>query len=250
MTTMKIDLVFALAAALVAAPLVAAPAAAAKDKDAPAAKEAKAPAAKDAKADEAAGENEGPTPEQLKARKVKKPIYPKFVDAKNMAEKCGQPMIVAVVPANSPHAATLKKVLTHKAIKDFVLKNCILVQWALKVDGKDPKRIELRGLKEPEVKFLENYGVTERMISQAKQYNRPEPKFTDTSCYPAILCVDPTAQKELFRVNLSTFNKDSGIGEWISAIVEEFRAKANENPELSPLLNKILENPDEPKKWK
>ena len=237
MTTVKINLMFALAAALMAAPLVAAPAAADKDK---------AAAAKDEAAAEA-----GPTPEQLKARKAKKPAYTKFVEAKAVAEKCGLPILVATIPDRNQYMATVKqKVLNSKPFKEFTQKNCVMLFMTLKLDGKDPKKIETRQLKEPEIKFLENFGVTKRMIDLAKQYNKPEPKFTDVSCYPAIFFVDSLAQKELFRVNLGTFNKDSGLGEWISAIVEEFRAKVNENAELTPLLNKILENPDDPKKWK
>ena len=229
---MKMNLVFALAAVLAAAPLVA------------------APEAKDKPKDEAA-EQAGPTPEQLKARKAKKPAgYTKFAEAKAVAEKCGQPILAVVMPDRNQYIATVKqKVINHKAFKEFTQKNCVVLFMSLKLDGKDPKKIETRPLKEPELKFLENFGVTKRMIDQAKQYNKPEPKYTDTSCYPAIFFVDSQAQKELFRVNLSTFNKDSTIGEWLVAVVEEFRSKVSE-PELSPLLNKILENPDDPKKWK
>lgn len=230
---MKMNLVFALAAVLAAAPLAAAPAA---DKE---------------KAKDEAAEQAGPTPEQIKARKAKKPAgYTKFAEAKAVAEKCGQPMLVAIMPDRNAYMATVKvKILNNKAFKEFTQKNCVVLFMTLKLDGKDPKKIETRQMKEPEVKFLENFGVTARMISQAKQYNKPEPKFTDVSCYPAILFVDSAAQKELFRVNLSTFNKDSTIGEWLTAVVDEFRSKIAE-PELSPQLNKILENPDDPKKWR
>ena len=229
---MKMNLVFALAAVLAAAPLCA------------------APEAKDKAKDEAA-EQAGPTPEQLKARKAKKPAgYTKFAEAKAVAEKCGQPMLVAIMPDRNAYMATVKvKILNNKAFKEFTQKNCVVLFMTLKLDGKDPKKIETRQMKEPEVKFLENFGVTKRMIDLAKQYNKTEPKFTDVSCYPAILFVDSAAQKELFRVNLSTFNKDSTIGEWLTAVVDEFRSKIAE-PELSPQLNKILENPDDPKKWR
>ena len=36
---------------------------------------------------------------------------------------------------------------------------------------------------------------------------------------------------------------------WLSQVVDNFRTAGIE-PMISPLVNKIIENPDDPKKWK
>ena len=179
---MKLNLVFALAAVLAASPLL--PVAAAEEK-------------KDAAVAEAAG----PTPEQLKARKAKKPSYTKLVEAQAVAEKCAQPLLVALFPEGRPAVQVLKqKIINRKEFsKDFAKANCVLAFMKIKPDNRDAKKIETRGLKEPELKFLENFAVSEKAIAQAKQQKKDEPKFTDMACYPAVICVDATGQKELFR---------------------------------------------------
>ncbi len=227
---MKLNLVFALAAVLAASPLL--PVAAAEEK-------------KDAEAAETAG----PTPEQLKARKAKKPSYTKFAEAQAVAEKCGQPLIVALLPEGRPDVQFLKqKIFLRKEFqKDFAKANCVLAFVKIKQDGKDAKKIDTRGMKEPELKFLENFAVSEKAVAQAKQQNKDEPKFTDMKCYPAVICVDATGQKELFR--LADYDKEGGFGVWLSQVVDSFRSAGIE-PTVSPLVNKIIENPDDPKKWK
>ena len=131
--------------------------------------------------------------------------------------------------------------------KDFAKANCVLAFMKIKPDNRDAKKIETRGLKEPELKFLENFAVSEKAIAQAKQQKKDEPKFTDMACYPAVICVDATGQKELFR--LAAYDKEGGFGVWLSQVVDSFRAAGIE-PTISPLVNKIIENPDDPKKWK
>lgn len=227
---MKLNLVFALAAVLAASPLL--PVAAAEEKK-----------------DAAAAETAGPTPEQLKARKAKKPSYTKFAEAQAVAEKCGQPLIVALLPEGRPDVQFLKqKIFLRKEFqKDFAKANCVLAFVKIKQDGKDAKKIDTRGMKEPELKFLENFAVSEKAVAQAKQQNKDEPKFTDMKCYPAVICVDATGQKELFR--LADYDKEGGFGVWLSQVVDSFRSAGIE-PTVSPLVNKIIENPDDPKKWK
>lgn len=228
---MKMNLVFALAAALAAAPLLTA-AAAEEKKDA-----------------EPAAEAAGPTPAQLKARKQKKPSYTKFAEAQHAAEKCAQPLVVALLPVGRPDVQFLEqKIFKRKEfLKDFARANCVLAFVKIKADGKDPKKIETRGLKEPELKFLENYAVSEKAVAQAKQQGKDEPKYTDMKNYPAVICVDATGQKELFR--LSAYDKEGGFGVWLSQVVDNFRS-AGVEPTLSEAVNKIIENPDDPKKWK
>ncbi len=227
---MKMNLVFALAAVLAVAPLMTATAAE-KEKDA------------------AAEEATGPTPAQLKARKAKKPSYTKYVVAKDVAEKCGLPLVVAIFPDGNPNVAFLKqKILNHKAfIKDFAAKNCVLCYMKVKQDAKNPKSIETRSLKEPDLKFLENFVVNDRIIARAKQAKQDEPTYKDLKLYPAIIVVDSMGQKELFR--FAPYDKDGGFGVWLSQVVDSFRTAGIE-PEISELVNKIIENPDEPKKWK
>lgn len=233
--TMKTKLVFALAAVLAAAPLLA------------------APAAKDEKKDAAAEQTDGPTPEQLKARKAKKPSYTKFADAKAAAEKCGLPLMVAALPELSGPAAmginALKqKVLGNKDfMKDFAAQNCVFAFMKIKPDSKNPKVVDTKSLKEPELKFIENFAVNKQMIAKAKQQKQDEPKYTDMKCYPAIICMDSACEKELFR--LASYDKDGGFGVWLSQVVDMFRSAGIE-PVLSPRVTKIVENPDEPKKWK
>ena len=226
---MKMNLVFALAAVLAVSPLTAAPA---TDKE-------KAVAAEQA----------GPTPEQLKARKAKKPSYTKYAEAKLIAEKCGLPLVVAALPEGHPGAQFLKqKVINRKEfLKDFAARNCVLAFLKIRPDGKDHTKIDTRGMKEPELKFLENFVVTDRDVAQAKQQKRPEPTYKNLNLYPAVIVVDSLGQKELFR--LTSYDREGGFGVWLSQVVDSFRSAGIE-PTISPLVNKIIENPDDPKKWK
>ena len=233
MKTMKTNLVFALAAVLALSPLM--PVSAAD---------------KEKKEDAAAAEaTDQPTPEQLKARKAKKPSYTKLVEAKTVAEKTGLPLIVALLPDGNPAVQFLKqKVINRKEfLKDFAAQNCVLCFVKIKPDPKAPKKIETRGMKEPELKFLENFVVNEHMIKRAEQQKKDEPKYTDLAVYPAVICLDSQCQKEIFR--FAAYDKEGGFGVWLSQVVDSFRTAGIE-PKISPLVNKIIENPDDPKKWK
>ena len=231
MKTMKTNLVFALAAVLALSPLMPVSAA---DKE---------------KKDDAAEATDQPTPEQLKARKAKKPSYTKFVEAKTVAEKAGLPLIVALLPDGNPAVQFLKqKVINRKEfLKDFAAQNCVLCFVKIKPDAKNPKQIETRGMKEPDLKFLENFVVNEHMKKRAEQQKKDEPKYTDLASYPAVIVVDSQCQKELFR--FAAYDKEGGFGVWLSQVVDSFRTAGIE-PRISPLVNKIIENPDDPKKWK
>lgn len=228
---MKLNLVFALAAVLAAAPMTPSVAADAKAKD------------------EAAETPAGPTPEQLKARKSKKPSYAKYAEARAVAEKAGLPLVVAIFPDGNQIATFLKqKVMNQKAfMKDFAAKNCVVAFMRVKQDNKDPKKIETRSMKEADLKFLENFAVSKHDIARAKQANKPEPTYKDMSLYPNVIMIDPNADKELFR--FPKYDKEGGFGVWLSQVVDNFRSAGIE-PTISPLVQKIIDNPDDPKKWK
>lgn len=228
---MKMNLVFALAAVLAAAPM--APLSAADEK------------AKD----EAAETPAGPTPEQLKARKSKKPSYAKYAEARAVAEKAGQPLVVAIFPDGHPGAKFLKQKVMNKAtfMKDFAQKNCVIAFMRVKPDNKDVKKIDTRSLKEPDIKFLENFAVSKHDIARAKQQNKSEPTYKDWNIYPSVIVVDVAADKELFR--FPKYDPEGGYGVWLSQVVDLFRATGIE-PSISAAVQKIVDNPDDRKLWK
>ncbi len=244
------------AAAALAAPLVhAADAAPAKAKEPAApAKEALPPVP-----DEAA---------VAKAIKVKRPFYTKFAEAKDVAWKCQQPLVVAFLPAGDQTSQMLEaKALKHKAFaKEFVPANCVLLLWRLKpgkvemppMQGRGrraapppkPTTIDARPFKPHEVKFLNAFAVSPQVRANAKRNNGPDAKFTDMANYPAVICVDPSCTKLLFRG--PKFDSSLGLvgfGAWMSQIVDLYRG-AKREPVVSPALQKIVDNPSEPKKWK
>ena len=236
---MKLGLCLALAASFAAAPLGDAWAA-----DAKGAKETKE-AAKDAKEDE---ERTGPSEaEMAKARKLKKPFYMKA------AEACGQPLAIffRIEDTNPKFPISQiieKKLMSMKPFKDdFAKKNLVLLKLKAKRDGKNPKKINLRQMKEPERKIFENFGLDEKAVARAKRDNKDEPKFDDSSNYPAVVVVDPTGTRKLFR--MPNYDKDGGFGVWLTTVVDMLRT-AQVEPEVSKAIEKILENPTEPKKWK
>lgn len=215
--------------------------------------------AKDAKdKDAAAAAEDAPAVDEAtlaknrkKALSQKKPMYRnKLADAKKVAELGQFPILVAVLPkTNSPVIQEIeKKVLMRKEfLQDFAKQNLVLVLLSVKPDSKDPKKIDLKGFKEPEVKFLENFAVTDSMISRAKQANKDEPKFTDMACYPFVVCVSPDMTKSLFR--LPSYDREGGFGVWMSQM-KDFLEGAEAKLVISPQVQKIIDNPDEPKKWK
>ena len=244
---MKIGLCLALAAAFAAAPLGSAWAADAKET-----KETKEE--KGAKGAKEAEEKTGPTEaEMAKARKLKKPIYMKPVEALKAAEACGQPLAIFFLIEDTnpkfPISQIIeKKLMSMKPFKDdFAKKNLVLLKLKAKRDGKDPKKINTRQMKEPDRKIFENFGLDEKAVARAKRDNKDEPKFDDSSNYPAIVVVDPTGTRMLFR--MPSYDKEGGFGVWLTTVVDMMRT-AQFEPEVSKAIEKILENPTEPKKWK
>jgi len=103
-------------------------------------------------------------------------------------------------------------------------------------------------MKQHVLKFLENFVVNDHMLARAKQQKAKEdPTYRDLNVYPAVIVVDSQCQKELFR--FAPYDKEGGFGVWLSQVVDNFRTAGIE-PTISPLVNKIIENPDDPKKWK
>ena len=205
-----------------------------------------------------------------KARKQKKASYTKFAEAKEMAWKCQLPLVVALLPSGDVAGSALEsKVLRDRSFaKDFVVPNCVFLAWHLKPGKVEPPPqqqgrrrpnnapppkatdIDVRPLKEDEVKFLKAFAVSPKAILAAKRNKGPEPKFSEMRNYPAVLCVDPSATKQLFRMPAyETKEGRAGFGVWMSQLVDLFRA-AKYDPTLTPQLEKIVENPTEPKKWK
>ena len=251
---MKLGLCLALAASFAAAPLGDAWAA-----DAKGAKEAKE-AAKDAKetkdAKEAKGDEEktGPSEaEMAKARKLKKPVYMKSAEALKAAEMCGQPLVAFLLIEDTNPKLPIsqiieKKLMSMKPFKDdFAKKNLVLLKLKAKRDGKNPKKINLRQMKEPERKIFENFGLDEKAVARAKRDNKDEPKFDDSSNYPAVVVISPDGTRMLFR--MPSYDHEGGFGVWLTTVVDMLRT-AQVEPEVSKAIEKILENPTEPKKWK
>ncbi len=204
-----------------------------------------------------------------KARKQKKAAYTKFAEAKEMAWKCQLPLVVALLPSGDVAGSALEsKVLRDRCFaKDFVAPNCVFLAWHLKPGKVDPPPqeqgrrrpnnappkatdIDVRPLKADEVKFLKAFAVSPKAIQAAKRNKGPEPKFSEMRNYPAVLCVDPSATKLHFRMPAYEAKEGrAGFGVWMSQLVDLFRA-AKYNPALTPQLEKIVESPTEPKKWK
>ena len=251
---MKLGLCLALAASFAAVPLGDAWAADAKGaKEAKeAAKDAKeAKGAKDAKEDE---ERTGPSEaEMAKARKLKKAVYMKSAEALKAAEMCGQPLVAFLLIEDTNPKLPIsqiieKKLMSMKPFKDdFAKKNLVLLKLKAKRDGKNPKKINLRQMKEPERKIFENFGLDEKAVARAKRDNKDEPKFDDSSNYPAVVAISPDGTRMLFR--MPSYDHEGGFGVWLTTVVDMLRT-AQVEPEVSKAIEKILENPTEPKKWK
>ena len=250
---MKLGLCLALAAAFAAAPLGTAWAADAKGaKDAKETKETKE--AKGAKEAKEAEEKTGPTEaEMAKARKLKKPIYMKSAEALKAAEMCGQPLVIFFLIEDMPGGYPIsqfieKKLMSMRQFKDdFAKKNLVLLKLKAKRDDKNRKKINLRPLKGADLKLFENFGLDDKAVARAKRDGKDEPKFDDSSNYPAVVVVDPTGTRMLFR--MPSYDKDGGFGVWLTTVVDMLRT-AQVEPEVSKAIEKILENPTEPKKWK
>ena len=263
MKTMKISCAAAVAALLACAPLVSAAAPDAKKE----AKPAKAQEDKPAKAPEAPAREKPSEAAVAKALKAKKPMYTKFADAKEAAWNCQQPLLVALIVGDDEKSKHLDaKVLRRREFaKDFVPANCVLLVWRLKPAkpevpqtrgrrrGPPPKptAIETRPLKPHETEFLSKFAVSSRAIAKAR--GGAAPKFSDIACYPTVLCLDPECRKLYFRdpkYDTSLNNPNASFGVWFSELVDMFRGKTGREPVITPAIQKIVDNPTEPKKWK
>ena len=278
MRTLKLSCAAAVAALLACAPLVSAAAPDAKKEAKPAkaqeGKPAKAKDDKDAKAEaKPAKAPEAPAREKpseaavAKALKAKKPMYTKFADAKEAAWNCQQPLLVALIVGDDEKSKHLdaKALRRREFAKDFVPANCVLLVWRLKPAkpevpqtrgrrrGPPPKptAIETRPLKPQETEFLSKFAVSSRAIAKAR--GGAAPKFSDIACYPTVLCVDPECRNLYFRdpkYDTSLSNPNASFGVWFSELVDMFRGKTGREPVITPAIQKIVDNPTEPKKWK
>ena len=242
---MQLGLYMALAATFACAPLEFAWAADAKES-----KEEKGAKKEEKEVEEKTGPSEA---EMAKARKLKKPIYTKAAEALKAAEMCGQPLaaFLLIEDANPrlPISQIIeKKLMSMKPFKDdFAKKNLVLLKLKAKRDGKSPKKINLRQMKEAERKMFENFGLDEKAVARAKRDNKDEPKFDDSSNYPAVVVISPDGTRLLFR--MPNYDQEGGFGVWLTTVVDMLRT-AQFEPEVSKAIEKILENPTEPKKWK
>lgn len=273
MMNMKMSCAATVAALLACAPMVSAAAPDAKKE----AKPAKEQEAKPAKEAEKAAAKAPVVPERAKpddaavakALKAKKPMYTKFADAKEVAWNCQQPLFVALLAGDDEKSKRLEsKVLRQKAFaKDFVPANCVLLVWRLKSSkpempqgrgrrrGPPPKptAIETRSLKQQEFEFLTKFAVSSLAITNAKRRGDPEPKFSSINCYPTVICVDPSCTKLYFRdpkYDATLNNPNASFGVWLTEVVDMFRSKTGRDPVVTPTIQKIVDNPTEPKKWK
>lgn len=235
---MKLNLLLALAAALVCAPMTSVFAADAKDK-------------------EEAAEKAGPTDaEKAKAAKLLKQTGGKYVvkfsKVKHIAEMGGYPVLVAMLPEGNQVGAFIKqKILTRKEFKELAMNNFVTVVVQMKL-SKDGKSIDTRSMRDADaIKVMENFGVTESAKQQAASAGKPEPKPTDARLYPAILLLDSLCQKEIDRVPLDNASlKDDPkavFGIWLTQLVDRL-AKTGIEVKHTPLVDKILENPTGEKK--
>lgn len=273
MKTLRFSCAAAVAALLACAPLVSAAAPDAKKEAKPAKvkeeKDAKAQEAKPAKVQEAPAREKPDEAAIAKALKMKKPMYTKFADAKEAAWNCQQPLLVALLVGDDEKSKLLDaKALRKKEFaKDFVPANCVLLVWRLKPSkpevpqtrgrrrGPPPKptAIETRPLKPQETEFLSKFAMSAQVIANAKRRGGAAPKFSDIACYPTVLCVDPECRKLYFRdpkYDSTLNNPNASFGVWFSDLVEKFRSKTKREIVLTPAIEKIIENPTEPKKWK
>ena len=219
-------------------------------KDAPA---KEAPAKEKEKPAEEASADEGPTPAQLKARKMKKPMYMKAAEALKVAEAANQPIMLVFLVDRDPVSDFLRqKVLTNKLFRDELAKqNLVLLTVKIKPEqpkGREkPKKIDLKGMKEAEVKLIQNFGLDEKAAKQAAAQGQPERTYMDLANYPAVIGLSADGTKHLFR--MGRYDKDGGMGVWISTVADTLRSAGFE-PVISPKIQKVLDNPDDPRKWK
>lgn len=192
----------------------------------------------------AAAEVTGPTPAQLKARKLKKPGgYTKVDQAIKVAEAANLPVMAFVFIEQNPASDFLeKKVFSNRLFRNELAgQNVVLLKLKLKLDAnsKKDKRIDLRPLKEPERKFIENFGLDARRAAQMKRQDK-ELEYYHAANYPAIIGLSPDGLKQLFR--MGSYDRDGGMGVWLSTVVDTLRTAGIE-PVITPAIQKILDDP-------
>ena len=240
-TAINATIVLAAAMTLLPTVLTAAP------EKAPAKEKAAEPAAE-------APADEGPTPAQLKARKAKKPLYMKAAEAIKVAEAANQPILLFFLVDRDPLSEFLRqKVLSNKLFRDELAKqNVVMLTIKIKPEmpknaKEKPKKIDLKGMKDAERKLIENYGLDEKAAKQAAANGGAERTYMDIVNYPAVIGLSPDATKHLFR--MGRYDKDGGMGVWISTVADTLRTAGFE-PVVTPKIQKVLDNPDDPRKWK
>jgi hypothetical protein len=185
-------------------------------------------------------------PAKPKKKLPKKPNYVnKFIPAQKVAEANDEPIVVFMMTDSPKSKFIEQKVMKYKPFfKDLAPKNLVLLTIKLKPDGKDLKKIDLKRLKEPERKIIENFGVDPMQEAAAKKKNETI-TAADAKNYPAVVVISPDATRALFRMpefDTKLENPKAGFAVWLSAMVDNLRTKGIE-PTLSKEIEKILENP-------
>ncbi len=187
--------------------------------------------------DEAAAEK----PAKPKKKLPKKPLYRnKVADAMKVAEANDEPILAFLLMKGNPLSDFLKKKIMNNNVfkKEFAPKNLVVLN--IDVELLDPaakeKKIKTRGLKQPELKFLENHAINEK-AHRAK--DDKEPKFDDASNFPAVICVDAMG-KQLFR--MPRYDADGGFNVWLQSVIAQLET-VGKTPVISPKLQKILDAP-------
>lgn len=262
---MKFKCAAAIATLLVGVPLISVAAPDAKKAEAPAKevkpakegikpdKEAK-PAAKEVKEPEKAPPSEA---EIAKARKTKKPFYIKAAEALDAAWACQQPLAVFFVLDDSSSLtsqALEKKMMGDKRFRDdYAKSNLVLLKIKLKPVPVPRGRGRHRGAqqgerkiemprKDADFKLVEQFGLDPK-----RKARTPGSKYDDYANYPSGVVLAPNGKKMLFR--MASYDKNGGFGVWLSTFDGQVRG-AKIEPEVSNPVQKILDNPTEPKKWK
>lgn len=183
------------------------------------------------------------------AAKPKKPraqpkIFTKADQAQKEAEKFDLPVLVVFYPEDAKQFAEVRKLIfkgkMKRALDEFMRHNMVVLEIKLKPGQKDPKKVNLRALKDAEKKLLENFGVDEKKSKKQKQQNKDELKPGDMANYPAMVMVQSDFQKELFRVG--RYDATGGPGVWLMGIVDQMRTKGIE-PVITPRVQPIMDQP-------
>ena len=216
-------------------------------------KEAK-PAAKEAKEPEKAPPSEA---EIAKARKGKKPIYIKAAEALDAAWACQQPLAVFFVlddPISQTSLSLEKKMVGDKRFRDdYAKSNLVLLKIRLKPVPAPRGRGRNRGAQQGERKIeVPRKAVDFKLVEQfgldpKRKARTPGAKYDDYANYPSGVVLAPNGKKMLFR--MASYDRNGGFGVWLSTFDGQVRG-AKIEPEVSNAVQKILDNPTEPKKWK